>query len=168
MSVITDGTQARVAPGEPMKIEVFLVCVVAALLVYRLWLWLLEWFRRAPVTPDPWDASVAQAIEDPDCPVLCHRCLTPQQHMGWFCPECGATVGPYANCLPFIYIFSEGEVLRNGVSQHVRWSALTVIGYVLFSVITYAIFAPVYLYWLFKNVRRDPPAEESPEASPPG
>jgi hypothetical protein len=43
--------------------------------------------------------------------------------------------------------------MRAGVMDHVRSSPLVVFGYLLCSLSSYAIFAPLYWYFLFRNIR---------------
>jgi len=45
-------------------------------------------------------------------------------------------------------------VLRNGVTERMRINTLTVFGYLILSLSSYFVFAPVYWYFFFKNVRR--------------
>lgn len=137
--------------------------IVAALVIlgifglafYRVVLWLME----APRTADPWGDEVNQALDRGDAVPLCHHCLAPQEHNGWFCPECGATVGPYCYYLPYVYIFSQGEVLRAGVTERRPRSPLIVIGFVLFSLSLSAVIAPIYWFFLFKNLLHSGSAE---------
>ncbi len=113
------------AEHELMALVVLGIVVVA---LYRVVLWLME----AERTADPWGEEIDKALEQDDAVPVCHHCLTPQRHNGWFCPECGATVGPYCNYLPFVYLFSQGEVVRAGVTERFRRSPLIVVGLVLF------------------------------------
>jgi hypothetical protein len=141
-------------------------------------LWrLIAWIREAPQTPDPWDAEVEQKLQDPEVRQICHRCLTPQEPETWFCRHCGAAVGPYNNLMPFLNVFSEGEVLRNGVGGRFRnrpfiavgYSLIT-LGYVLGLLIDYPLvtvgifsfFALVYWVSVLRNLKRpaDPPESE--------
>jgi hypothetical protein len=117
--------------------------------VYRFFQWVME----APRTLDPWGKETEEEVNQQGVS-LCLRCLTPQEHNGWFCPECGATVGPYCNYLPYVYIFSEGEVLRAGVTDRIRRSSFITIGFVLLSVATFTILAPIYWFFLLKNLQR--------------
>ena len=125
------------------------------LLALALFWRLIAWIREAPRTPDPWDAEVEQELQDPDLQQICHRCMTPQEPDAWFCKHCGAAVGPYNNLMPFLYVFSEGEVLRNGVSDRLRKRPLIVIGYFLLLLGMFPLFAPVYLFSLLLNRRPD-------------
>src|SRR5215813_5978362 len=93
---------------------------ISGLAVWRL----IVWLRETKCTPDPWGEDVQHAVEQEDALPLCPHCLSPQNHNGWFCPECGSTVGPYANYMPYIYVFSQGEVLRAGVTERFRHSSL--------------------------------------------
>jgi len=150
-----------------MNIESFILAAVGVLCFFRLGLALRDWGRRLTVAPDPWDAEIAEKLNQPDCTPVCHHCFTPQLHDKWFCPECGAAVGPYNNCLPYIHIFSEGEVLRNGLRNHLTRNPLTVMGYLLFSTSQYGVFAPIYWYLLFKNLRQSIPGEQADQEDPP-
>jgi len=114
----------------------------------------LRWLTATKhVPPDPWGAEVEQIIQDPETPSLCHRCLTLQKADACFCPACGTSVGPYNNYLPFESIFSQGEMLRAGVADRMRPSFLIVAGCVFCSLSLYIFFAPVYWYFLFRNLK---------------
>src|SRR5262245_47559850 len=125
-----------------MRLEAFIVLFLATFAGFRVFRWFTQ--PTSP-SPDPWGPEVEQTLHDSELPALCHRCLTPQDDHSWFCSTCGASVGPYNNYMPFVYVFSQGEVLRAGVTDHIRRSPLTVAGYLLYSVASYAVFAP--LYW---------------------
>lgn len=56
--------------------------------------------------------------------------------------------------MPYVYIFSQGEILRNGVTDKLKPGPFIIIGYVLYSLFSYFIFAPLYWFFLFKNLRR--------------
>ncbi len=144
------------AGHEQALLALVLLGFVAAA-IYMFVIWLID----AQRTADPWGEEVTNALESDEAVEVCHHCLTPQHHNGWFCPECGATVGNYCNYLPFVYVFSQGEVLRAGVMERLRPRALIVVGYVLLSLATLAVVAPVYWFWLYRNLHRtsDPTAE---------
>jgi hypothetical protein len=122
------------------------------------------WVREAPATPDPWDAEVERELSEPEAVEICPHCLTEQPPTAWFCQRCGRAIGPYNNLMPYVQIFSEGEVFRNGTGGRLRKSPMVLIGYVLISVGTYWLFAPIYLFSLFLNWNRSAgepePAEE--------
>jgi hypothetical protein len=148
-------------PGE-YTIAVLVIFGISAVAVYRMILWVAE----APLTIDPWDKEIDAAANREDAIPLCHHCLTGQEHNGWFCPECGSTVGQYSNYMPYIYVFSQGELLRAGVTEKFRRSTLIRVGFMLFSLTMYMslFFFPVILYWvnLFDNLNRtDTPATEN-------
>jgi hypothetical protein len=128
--------------------------VLLAICGLALWRFIL-WLREANSTPDPWGEDVQHAIEQEDALPLCPHCLSPQDHNGWFCPECGSTVGPYANYMPYIYLFSQGEVLRAGVTARFRHSPLIITGYILLVLAILPIAAPFYWFFLFKNLSRE-------------
>ncbi len=62
--------------------------------------------------------------------------------------------GAYNNLNPYLYIFSLGEALRQGVYGAVRLNLLTVVDYVLLSAAEYVVFAPLYWYRLARNYSR--------------
>ena len=136
---------------------------LAFLFLAGLW-WLITWIRDAPVTPDPWDAEVAQKLSDPETPEICPHCSTPQPPTAWFCSHCGKAVGPYNNLMPFLNVFSEGELLRNGTSARFRNRPLVVIGYLLVTLGINPFFAPIYWFFLLSNLnKRLPDAGETNE-----
>jgi hypothetical protein len=129
-------------------------------------LWrLIAWVRDAPDKPDPWSAEVEESLQQADATPICHRCLSPYQDDVWFCDTCGAAVGPYNNFMPYVHVFSEGEVFRNGVNQNLRASPLIITGYLFYSSVNYFVFAPIYWFFLFKNLNRmkQERLDESPE-----
>lgn len=91
--------------------------------------WLIVRVRNAPVTPDPWGDEIEKQLAD--APETCPHCSTPQPPTAWFCEHCGRAVGPYNNLMPYVYVFSQGEVFRSGTSERVRNRPLVVIGYAL-------------------------------------
>jgi hypothetical protein len=128
-----------------------------------------EAFWAAP-PPDPWTGEEDEAAQSDDALPLCPRCLKPQEGTDWFCPKCGASVGPYNNLMPFVNTFSIGEVARAGVSDEVRRSSrFTRVGYVLFAVAAYTVMFPVYLFRLVFRWRRTEEGvveTETPEPPP--
>jgi len=126
---------------------------VGLLLLAGLWRF-IGWIRDAPVRPDPWDAEIEQKLEDPEIREVCRHCSTPQEPGAWFCAHCGSAVGPYNNLMPYLNVFSEGEVFRNGVTGRFRNKPVIMIGYFLISLGSYAIFAPIYWFFLLSNLNR--------------
>jgi len=63
--------------------------------------------------------------------------------------------------MPYVQVFSEGEVFRNGTSGRFRKRPVILIGYFLMTLGTYPIFAPIYLLSLLLNWKR--PAGEPDE-----
>ena len=143
-------------PGSEETLTLLVFLALLGMAVYRFVVWLME----APRTADPWGKEIDEALDKDEAVPVCHHCFAPQEQTRWFCPECGAIAGPYCNYMPYIYVFSQGEVLRAGVTEHIRRSPLIVIGYVLVSLgmitITgiFALVAPIYWILLFKNLRR--------------
>jgi ribosomal protein L40E len=115
-------------------------------------LWrMIVWVRDAPVRPDPWDAEIGEKLSDPEAVEICPHCLTEQPPTAWFCKKCGRAVGPYNNLMPYVCVFSEGEVFRNGVTGRFRNRKLVLTGFILISLSTYLVFALIYLSLLWYN-----------------
>jgi len=147
---------------------------VGGLLVVLFWRFLV-WVRDAPIKPDPWDAETAKKLSDPDTSQACHHCSTPLTTTAWFCPHCGSAVGPYNNMMPYVMIFSEGEVYRNGLDQRFRNRSLVGAGYLLLvtavllkiissfnsllGILLGVVVALIYSIRIFKNLRGSPPPE---------
>jgi hypothetical protein len=133
-----------------MKIEFFALLVAFGVLCIRAWVW----FREGPQKSDPWDAEIANAMEEETAEPLCYHCLAPQKEIRWFCPECGASVGPYNNYDPYLRLFSQGQLLRSGVLDQVPRRPLIILGYIILPLAFFSIFAPVYWYFLIRNLNR--------------
>lgn len=142
----------------------------AGIAVYLFWR-LIVWVRDSPTHPDPWEPDVAQKLTDPDTAEICPHCSTPQPPTAWFCEHCGRAVGPYNNLMPYLQVFSEGEVLRNGTGSRLRKGLLIPAGYFLISInfvfmgvllvpnspmLAILSFAGLFSYWMLilKNVFR--------------
>lgn len=138
--------------------EGYIVAVGIGIVVWRVIRWM-----AAPcvIRPDPWPQEVELAIHDPAVEPACHRCLTPHPDERWFCPVCGAAVGPYNNYMPYLQLFSEGEVLRSGILDHYRRSIWVITGYVLLSLCLMSVFAPVYWFFLIRHMREQRARERS-------
>jgi len=113
---------------------------------------LVFWVREAPLRPDPWEPEIDEGLRQPEAQPVCHRCFTPQPPGQWFCEHCGSAVGPYNNLMPYVNVFSQGEVFRNGVTDRVRIGPLTVAGYFLASLQSYVVFPPLYWFFLLRNL----------------
>jgi hypothetical protein len=124
---------------------------LGGLILICLWR-LIAWVRECPVTSNPWGDEIEKQLCNSDAVEICHHCFTPCPADGWFCERCGGSVGPYNNWMPFVRIFAEGEVFRNGVNCKLRPSALIVAGYLLAAFSAYAFLAPIYLYFFFRNL----------------
>jgi len=119
----------------------------------------MSWLRAfwPAVQPDPWPDEIDQAVRDPDALSVCHHCFAPQSGEEWFCSECGTAVGPYNNMMPYLHVFSTGEVLRSGVGPAARFTMLTVPGYILLGLSEAFVLAPLYyvrLYISWRKARR--------------
>jgi len=111
------------------------------------------WWRSLD-RPDPWPHELDDAVHARDAIPVCHRCSTPCDSPVWFCPACGAAVGPYNNLMPYIRIFSIGEALRSGVGPGAHFTPFRAIAYVTLGLVEYAAFAPLYFFRLYRNYRR--------------
>ena len=111
-----------------------------------------DWWVHTP--PDPWDAEIDVSVRRDDAVMVCHRCCEPREFPRWFCPNCGAAIGPYNNVLPYIYVFSIGEVVRSGVGPHARFTPLTLSGYAAVGLLQYQPLAILYVIRLVLNYRR--------------
>ena len=129
------------------------VLLLSALPAYVVWR-LVRWVRTSPVRSDPWGEDVERIIQQPETMPVCVRCSAPYSPEQWFCTHCGKSVGKYNNWMPYVYLFSLGEVFRAGSSDRIRVSALTVNGYLLLSY-NYLVLSPVYWILLFKNLKRN-------------
>jgi hypothetical protein len=141
------------SPIEPEQIDLlmlWLAIVAGGFLIYRF----VVWVRDSPVTPDPWSLEIEHSLQESDAIPVCHRCFTPYPSRGWFCENCGGAIGPFNNYMPYVEVFSEGEVFRNGVTGKLRARPLIVVGYVLFSLHAYLVFAPVYWFFLVRQLNR--------------
>ena len=126
---------------------------------------LAEQFRRFRIwwlktSPNPWPEELDAAVEERDSKMICPRCSTPQSDRAWFCPKCGAAVGPYNNTMPFLTIFSMGEMLRAGTGSQLKKSPLVFVGFLSVGLTQYLLFAPFFLYRFIRNWCR--PANRGP------
>jgi len=112
------------------------------MILARLRTWWPEFYA-----PDPWPGDIDREVRSPDAVTLCHRCFLRLEYAGnrWFCSGCGAAIGPYNNIMPFIRIFSIGEVLRSGVDPRVPVTTFTACGYALAMYGQFFFFFPFYL-----------------------
>jgi hypothetical protein len=125
---------------------------------------LVRWFLGQPTQSDPWSKEIAFEIAAESSIPVCHRCLTPHDPQVDFCPDCGAPVGTYTNFLPYPYLFSIGHTLRIGTNGDFKRSRLTITGFLIFSLVEYAIFAPIYWFIFLKNLSRQSPSYPSVES----
>jgi len=132
-------------PEGPVTLLVITVVVIIAFVRF------LRWIEDQPLQPEPWNEATERAVHEDEALPVCHRCFTPAPPGQWFCETCGCAVGPYNNWMPYLHVFSQGEVLRNGVTDRIRRNPLTVVGYVLISLSAFQIFAPIYWYFLFRR-----------------
>lgn len=134
-----------------------------AVLAFGLLWRFFEWARQPSTSPDPWDKEIEKALHEPEAVEVCHRCFDPVTPNSWFCGHCGGAVGPYNNLMPYVCLFSQGEILRNGVNDKLPQNTLIVAGYLLFSLCMYAVFAPIYWIFLFRHLKRQKESIEQTE-----
>ena len=132
-----------------------LVAAFAAAVVWRLFPWLCAKFAK-PLEPNPWDEDTEARLHEDEAVPLCPRCLEPDKEGVQFCRDCGFPTGPYAPWSPYLYVFVLGDLLRTGVDRPFRVRGTTVCFLLVVSFVEYAIFAPIYWFFLFRNVRRQP------------
>lgn len=113
-----------------------------------------------PCDMNPWPEEIEQSIRDLEALPVCHRCFLPLEEPVWFCPDCGASVGPYNNWIPNLAMYTVGEVLRTGVGPNARFTKLTVPGYVATACSANFLIAPFYFLRFFINWIRLDGAEE--------
>ena len=132
------------------------ICCVLAWRTFR-------WFSGGPTAPNPWGPEIDEQMERPDAVPICTRCLEPHSSEARFCPNCGAPVDTLVNYGPYLYIFSLGHLFRIGSFGDFRCTRLTIAGFVVASLCNYSIFAPIYWFFLAKNVdRQRHPTEDAP------
>jgi len=105
-------------------------------------------------TPNPWPDELDIAVRAPDAITVCHHCTTPCDLPVWFCPACGAAIGPYNNVMEYINIFSVGEALRSRVGPEAHFTPFRTIAYVAVGLAEYTVFAPLYFIRLYRNFQR--------------
>jgi len=139
---------------------------IVGLLVIAGW-YLLKKAILTPPQPDPWDETIAAEIEKPEATPLCHHCLHPHSGATDFCSDCGTPVGQYTNWLPFPQLFSIGHVLRTGTSGEFKRTPVTILGFMLFSLAEYTLFAPIYwVIFLRKLSNQQLPKKPSLDSAP--
>jgi hypothetical protein len=135
------------------KLDLFVWCLmgfIAAVLLWRVF----RWFFAKSTQPNPWDDATETRLHEPEAVSLCPRCLEPEKEGVQFCRDCGFPVGPYVTWMPYLYIFAIGDLLRTGVDRPLRASAPIIIFLLLISAGEYMVFAPIYWFFLIRNVRR--------------
>ena len=110
----------------------------------------------AEAPPDPWPQEVDVAVKAREAIPVCTNCLFPQEGHRWFCPHCGYPAGEYVTTMPYLQIFAVGEVFRRGVLGPPEKGFARKAFLVIYSVCEYAIFAPVYWFWMVRKSRGKP------------
>lgn len=115
--------------------------------------------------PDPWSAEIDAAAKDSAAVPLCLNCLLPQAPHRWFCPQCGFPTGDYVPLMPYLQVFMVGEVLRRGVSGPPERRVGVQVFLMVYSVTEYAVFAPIYWFWMLRRAEGKPICTERREPS---
>jgi hypothetical protein len=137
---------------DPQKIlAVVALAVALAIILIR---WIREAASKAP--PDPWPQELDLAVRAREATPVCINCLYPQEGHRWFCPHCAYPGGEYVTMMPYLQIFATGEVLRRGVIGPPEKGFARKALFVILSACEYAIFAPVYWYWMLRKSRGEP------------
>ncbi|MFO1512876.1 MAG: hypothetical protein U1F83_08210 [Verrucomicrobiota bacterium] len=152
--------QISSGPSEPERVVAILA--VFGLLGFVIWQG-VKWILQTKPAADPWDETTTAELEGDEAVPLCHHCLLPHDVSTDFCPGCGTPVGQYTNWLPFPQLFSVGHVLRTGTSGEFKRTPLTILGFLLFSLVEYTLFVPIYwIVFLRKTL-----GHRNPEVPPP-
>jgi hypothetical protein len=140
------------------------VTAVAVLAIYRAYLW----FKSGPLAPDPWGSEIEEALQSGEAMPLCTHCLEPQDHHGWFCPNCGAAAGPDSPLLVPVQMYYLGHAFRAATGAFAKRNPLVFLGYILVALTELSILGVVYLVFFFVGLGKAPrPRLESGLPPPP-
>lgn len=153
----------QISSGTNESDRLVVLLAIAILLGLAIWR-CVKWMLAAKPGPDPWDETTAAELKRDEAVPLCHHCLSPHDASTEFCHECGTPVGQYTNWLPFPQLLSIGHVLRTGTSGDFKRTPLTILGFMAFSCVQYALFAPIYWIVFLRRLFRQPHPEQSPPA----
>ena len=130
------------------------------------------YFVNNPLHNDPWTPEDDAAARHPAASKLCLRCLQPNPPAPqvWFCPNCGAATGDCVNAMPFLYVFSIGELARRGVMGKPEKGFFKKLFFVLFPIVQHVPFAPLiliypfvvlaYWFWMYRKAIGKPICDE--------
>lgn len=102
-------------------------------------------------SPDPWSGDIDRETRKRSAIPICTNCLSPQFGHHWFCPNCRFPSGNFVHVMPYLYLFTLGEVLRRGVTGPPEKGAFRKLGLVILSFQSYAVFAPIYWFWMVRK-----------------
>ncbi len=124
--------------------------------------------------PDPWSPEIDASVRAIDAIPLCEGCLHPQAPHQWFCPHCNFPTNNHVPLMHYLHVFWIGEILRRGVMGPGKNRPWQNVGFVIFGLGQYSIFAPIYWFWLVRKSMGRPigqaqrrPLECEPPASSP-
>jgi hypothetical protein len=113
-----------------------------------------------PIYPDPWPAEIDAAIRAPAAVPLCVNCLSPQSGHRWLCAQCACPVGDFAPLMPNLQPFCIGHIMRRGVIGPPDRRCGVNVFLCVMAFHQYAVFAPVYWFWLVRKWQGKPICEE--------
>lgn len=137
---------------DPEKLVGIVGIVLAVSIIFVRWI--LGLLREVP--SDPWPPEIDQAVRQRNAVPVCVDCLCPQETHRWFCPHCGFPTGEYVTSMPYLQIFATGELLRRGVTGPPDKNLPRQLGFALCSLTQYALFFPIYWFWLVSRACRKP------------
>ena len=128
----------------PLAIIMLLVMAVCAL-VHR------EYDIR-----DPWDDLLEEDFWEKATPLyFCGNCGALFDDRRYFCESCGSSVGYYNNSMPFLWIFSLGDLLMYCISPGFRGGRMNIAGVYLMALGQYGPLAIFYLYRMHKQIKQN-------------
>ena len=86
---------------------------------------------------------------------FCGNCGSLFDDRRYFCESCGSSVGYYNNTMPFLWIFSLGDLLMYCVSPGFRGGRMNIAGVYLMTLGQYGPMAFFYLYRMHKQIKQN-------------
>ncbi|MGJ8653358.1 MAG: hypothetical protein ACSHX8_08795 [Opitutaceae bacterium] len=98
--------------------------------------------------PNPYGTvEFVEPADEPEVP-LCLNCLVPEEGHQWICSNCGWPTSFHGSQMSYIDVFCMGALLRSGVDGSVKLTRFRMIGLIIYSIMQYSIFSPLYWYRL--------------------
>ena len=106
--------------------------------------YIVRWFIRLPVPPDPWEAEIPAEELDKITTQVCERCFTPVAHSRQhYCAKCGTATSDLARYIPFVNIAFNYSIFAT-LWQRIRQPE-TPLGHRVMAVVIILLFVPVML-----------------------